>query len=186
MRKFFSFALLFGALTGFSSRSVLAQTAAPAQKSGAPKVVHEGHDHEGHDHEEHGPHDGELLEVGKGEYHVELCVDDKKNEVVVYLMDKEAKGYIAIDLPFIAVNTKVQGKPVQFKLKAMPQEVDKKGFSSRFALASPELVASIHDKESEARLALKLADKSYNVKLAHDHDHAHEGHDHAEHKHSKK
>ncbi len=65
MRKFFSFALLFGALTGFSSRSVLAQTAAPAQKSGAPKVVHEGHDHEGHDHEEHGPHDGELLEVGK-------------------------------------------------------------------------------------------------------------------------
>jgi hypothetical protein len=93
-------------------------------------------------------------------------------------MDKEAKGYVSINAPFIAVNAKVKGKPIQFKLKAMPQEKDPKGTASAFGLVGQELIDAIHDEASEARLSLKFGDKPYTVKLKHDHDHAHEGHDH--------
>ena len=185
MRIAMSFVLGFGFFV-FAPLSVsYGQGAAPATK-GAPLTGHEGHDHSKHEHEAHGPHDGELLEVGKEEYHVELCVNDEKKQVVVFLMDKEAKGYVSIDASFIAVNAKVKGKPIQFKLKPIPQEKDPKGTASAFGLVGPELIDAIHDKASDARLSLKIGDKPYTVKLKHDHDHDHEGHDHESHDHKKK
>ena len=129
-----------------------------------------------HDHAEHGPHNGDLVEIGKEEYHAEIVVDEGKKQIVVYLLDKEVKGYIAIDSPFVAVNLLISGKPVQVKLKAAPQPVDQKGFSSCFGAVSPELVDALHNPKAEPKLALKIRNKSYSVKIAHDHDHA--GHDH--------
>ncbi len=143
-----------------------------------------GGGNQGHDHAEHGPHEGELIEVGKEEYHIELCIDENKKQIVVYLLDKQVKSYVAIDAPFLSVNLKMKGKPVQAKLKPMPQEVDSKGFASSYGLVSPELVDALHDDTSEAKLALKIGNKPYTVKLSHDHDHA--GHDHAGHNHAPK
>ena len=130
-----------------------------------------------HDHAAHGPHHGDLLEIGKEEYHAEVVVDEAKKQLVVYLLDKEVKAYVAIDAQFVAVNLLLNGKPVQIKLKAAPQPVDQKGFSSCFGAVSPELIDALHNPKSQPRLALNIRNKSYSVKIAHDHDHA--GHDHA-------
>ena len=124
-----------------------------------------------HDHAAHGPHHGDLLEIGKEEYHAEVVVDEAKKQLVVYLLDKEVKAYVAIDAQFVAVNLLLNGKPVQIKLKAAPQPVDQKGFSSCFGAVSPELIDALHNPKSQPRLALKIRNKSYSVKIAHDHDH---------------
>ena len=134
-----------------------------------------------HEHAEHGPHGGELLEVGKEEYHVEIIIDEEKKQLVVYLMDGQVKTFVALDTPFLAVNLKMAGKPVQVKLMPVPQEVDQKGFSSRFGTASPALVDALHTGHVDAKLALKIGNKAYTVKLEHSHDHA--GHSHAGHDH---
>ena len=157
------------------------------QQKGAPPAAPVG-DHAEHDHAAHGPHEGGLLEVGKEEFHVELIVDETKKQMVIYLLDKEVKTYVAIDTPFVAVNLMVNGKPAQVKLKPMPQETDQKGFSSCFAIASPELIDALHAPKADAKLALKIGKKAYSVPLVHNHDHAghdHAGHDHAGHDHAK-
>jgi hypothetical protein len=134
-----------------------------------------------HAHPEHGPHGGELLEVGKEEYHVELIIDEGKKQLIVYLMDGKVKDFVALDVSFLAVNLKISGKPVQLKLLPVPQETDPKGFASRFGIASPQLVDALHGGHADARLALKIGGKAYTVKLEHDHDHT--GHNHAGHQH---
>lgn len=134
-----------------------------------------------HAHAEHGPHGGELLEVGKEEYHLELVIDEEKKQLVVYLMDGQVKSFVALDVPHLLVNLKMAGKPVQVKLLPVPQEMDQKGFSSRYGIASPELIDALHGGHAEARLALKIGNKAYTVKIEHDHDHA--GHNHAGHNH---
>ncbi len=91
-------------------------------------------------------------------------------------MDKQVKDFVALDVPFLTVNLKMAGKPVQMKLLPLPQEEDSKGFSSRYGLVSPPLVAALHGGHADARLALKIGNKAYSVKLTCDHDHA--GHKH--------
>ncbi|MBN8604970.1 MAG: hypothetical protein J0M26_28495 [Planctomycetes bacterium] len=187
MRTAVGYGFVFGLLISGSVGSVYGQNQSQPAKvvpGKSAKDAHEGHDHSKGEHEAHGPHDGELLEVGKEEYHVELCVNDEKKQVVVFLLDSKVESYVALTVPFVAVNAKVKGKPVQFKLKAMPQKDDKPGSSSAFGLEGADLVEAIHDESSEAKLALKIADKPYSVKLKHDHDHA--GHDHEGHDHKKK
>lgn len=187
MRSAIAYVFGFGLLVSGSMGMAFGQSTAQPSKvvpGTTAKDGHEGHDHGKDEHEAHGPHNGELLEVGKEEYHVELCVNDEKKQVVVFLLDSKVKSYIALSVPFIAVNAKVNGKPVQFKLKAMPQKDDKPGTSSAFGLEGADLVEAIHNESSEAKLALKIADKPYTVKLKHDHDHA--GHDHEGHDHKKK
>jgi hypothetical protein len=129
-----------------------------------------------HAHPEHGPHGGELLEVGKEEYHIELVIEEKKKELTVYLLDGQVKKFVAIDAPFLAVNLKMVGKPVQVKLLSIPQDVDKKGFSSRFGITHPQMLDALHGGHADARLALKIGNKAYAVKIVHNHDHA--GHSH--------
>ena len=129
-----------------------------------------------HAHPEHGPHGGELLEVGKEEFHLELIIEEKKKELVVYLLDGQAKNFVAIDAPFLVVNLKMAGKPVQVKLLPVAQDIDKKGFSSRFGIAHPPMLDALHGGHADARLALKIGNKAYAVKIVHNHDHA--GHNH--------
>ena len=79
-----------------------------------------------HDHDAHGPNKGDLLEIGRGEYHAELVVDEESNQVVVYLLDSTLKSYISIDAAHLVVNFKVGNKPVQVKMLPVPQEADAK------------------------------------------------------------
>ena len=155
------------------SALVFASSLCFGQVFGQQKDSSKEHDH-GHEHVSHGPHDGELLEVGKEEFHIELVIDEKKKLVVIYLLDKAAKSYVEIDAPFVPVNLLIAGKPMQIKLKSMPQEEDKKGLSSCFGAVSPELLDALHAPKSNPRIALKLQNKSYTVKITHDHsNHAH-------------
>ncbi len=172
-------------IASFATGSLSAQQPRNAPSlSSQPRAIGGGNEHEGHDHAAHGPHEGELLDVGKEEYHVELCIDEAKKQMVVYLLDKQVKSYVAIDAPFLAVNLKMKGKPVQAKLKPIPQETDNKGFASCYGLVSPELIDALHDESSDAKLAFKIGNKPFTVKIVHAHDHA--GHDHAGHNHTPK
>jgi hypothetical protein len=157
------------------SASVFSQQIKPpatvAAKSQAP--VH------AHAHDAQGPNNGDLLEIGRGEYHAELVVDEESQQIVVYLLDSTLKMYISIDAAFLVVNFKEGNKPVQVKLLPVPQEMDAKNLSSRFSLISSELFAALHDAKSDAKLSLRIGKKSYVSKLAHDHSHDHTGHNHS-------
>lgn len=141
-----------------------------------PAAVASASAHE-HDHSAPGPHAGKLFEVGKEEYHIELVVDETKKQLVVYLLDSRVKDYIALDLPFLALNLKMKGKPAQVKLLPMAQEIDKNGFVSRYGVTNSDLIDALHGGHADARLALKIGNKAYSVKIDHEHDHA--GHSHA-------
>ena len=45
-----------------------------------------------HVHPTHGPHGGELLEIGKEEFHAELIMNETKKQMVIYLLEKDAKS----------------------------------------------------------------------------------------------
>jgi ABC-type nickel/cobalt efflux system permease component RcnA len=155
------------------SEAIIAQSATTAT---APQHAH--------DHPEHGPNKGELLEIGHGEYHAELLLNEESKEITIYLLDAKAKAYVAVNTTALVVNFKRGGRPFQVKLAAVPQEIDEKGFSSRFAMKSPELMSSLHDAKSDPRFAIRIGNKSYVAKLTHSHDHNHShgdshNHDHA-------
>ena len=146
------------------------QTKLPVAVAGkSPAAVH------AHGHDSHGPNKGDLLEIGRGEFHAELVVDEESQQIIVYLLDSTLKSYISIDAAFLTVNFKVGNKPVQVKLLPVPQDADAKSLSSRFSLISPELFAALHDATSDAKFSLRIGKKSYVAKLAHDHHHDHTG-----------
>ncbi len=132
-----------------------------------------------HEHGALGPNKGDLLEIGRGEFHAELVVDEESQQIVVYLLDSTLKSYISIDAAFLTVNFKVGNKPVQVKLLPVPQDADAKSLSSRFSLISPELFTALHDSKSDAKLSLRIGKKSFVSKLAHDHNHDHTGKNHS-------
>jgi len=66
-----------------------------------------------HVHPTKGPRGGELLEIGKEEFHVELLIDESKKQFVIHLLDHNAKENVAIEEPFLAVNLLLSGKPIQ-------------------------------------------------------------------------
>ena len=131
-----------------------------------------------HVHPTHGPHGGELLEIGKEEFHAELVVNESKKQMVIYLLDKDAKSFIAIEAPFLAANFMLAGKPVQVQLKSIPQDFDQNGLSSCFGAVSPELIDALHAAKSDPKLAVRIRNKSYVTKIIHKHDHS--GHNHAQ------
>lgn len=136
------------------------------------------HKHTSAKHAEHGPHDGDLLEVGNEEYHIEVVVNEEEKTIALYVLDQNVEKPVAIEAEHILVNFKRQGKPQQIKIAAKPQETDAKGITSCFAGQSNELFDALHDAHSDTKLSLKIGKKAYNVKLTHDHDHAH-AHSHA-------
>ncbi len=163
----FAFLIVFGALVwNIGLQNVL------AQQPIAPSATAQ------HMHATRGPHGGELLEIGKEEYRAELVVDESKKQMVVYLLEKDAKSAIAIDAAYLAVNLVLSGKPVQIKLKAIPQDVDPKGLSSCFGDISAELMDALHAPKTDPRLSVRIRNKSYVAKIIHKHDHA--GHNHAQ------
>jgi hypothetical protein len=158
--------------TSLVAFALLASVPANAQQVAAPKPAKVLPPHP-----THGPHNGDLLEIGNHDYHAELCLNEPKQQVVVYLLDKDLKHYIAMDSPALMINLKIAGKPTQIKLAATPQNSDRSGSSSCFSVVSPELMSALHDARSDARLSLRIGEKAYVVKVVHHHDHA--GHSHA-------
>ena len=147
------------------------QQSCDAQQRAKPVAIHQAHS-------THGPHGGELLEIGKNEFHAELVVDEAKKQVTVYVLEADAKTSLSIESPFLTVNFVLNGKPMQVQLKASPVEIDPKEQSSRFIAASPEMLDALHSTKAEPKLAIRIRNKSYVTKIVHKHDHA--GHNHAQ------
>ncbi|HEX5103606.1 MAG TPA: hypothetical protein VFV87_07345 [Pirellulaceae bacterium] len=156
----------------------------PPNVSPAESEHHEGdgHEHgemehgeEGHSHPTEGPHHGHLIELGEEEYHAELAHDDATKTVTVYLLDKEAKAPVAIPDPEISLNLVVDGQPMQFKLKAAPQEGDPAGQASMFSITD-ETVLEAHDApKTTGNLNVTISGKEYSAKIEHA---AHGEHEH--------
>jgi hypothetical protein len=145
----------------------------PTDKAGH----HEGDGHKdgeaGHAHAEHGPHGGQLIELGKEEYHGELLHDDAAHKITIYLLDGAAKKSVAIADQELTLNIVVEGKPLQFKLQAAPQTDDPAGQSSRFELVDHALCEALDAPKSKGRLNVTIAGKPYSGEVGHE---AHEHH----------
>ena len=157
---------------------------APAPKPAPAKTEthHEGdgHDHAEHAHAETGPHKGQLIELGKEEYHAELVHDEDAGKVTIYVLDSEAKKAVAIESTELIINLKHDGKGEQFKLAAAPQDGDGEGKSSRFVSDDKKLAEDLDHAGTQARLVLEIAGKSFTGEIKHDHDHG--DHKHTDHK----
>lgn len=161
---------------------VSASLAAFVGCGGAATTTHaDAHVHgdgDGHDHGDHpaeGPHHGDLIELGKEEYHAELIHDETTNTVAVYILDGDAKASVPIEAKQLVINLVNSGKPAQFALPAAPQDSDPAGKSSCFQLTDEKLCGTFCAEGTTGRINIEVAGKSYTGTLAH--------HDHHEHKH---
>lgn len=132
---------------------------------------------DGHAHPTVGPHKGTLVELGAEEFHAEVTHDDKAASVTIYLLGPDAKKLAVSEAQDLAINVKLHGKPMQMKLKAVPQMGDPAGKSSRFAGVSKDLVHALDHADSMPQLRVMIAGKTYVGKISASHDHNHD-HDH--------
>jgi hypothetical protein len=157
---------------------------APPKETAQSEEAHhdheEGQDHghkegEAHAHPSEGPHHGDLIELGKEEYHAELTHDEATNTVTIYLLDGSAANNVAIDEKEITLNMVADGKPSQFKLPAAPQADDPAGQSSKFSLSDEALMEALETPNATGRVNITIQGKSYTGTVEH---HDHEEHDH--------
>lgn len=205
MKKLLNVSLAISAMAAFAlSGSGCADSTDDSQFSDVSATESEQPDeneHAAHAHPSEGPHGGDLIELGNDDYHAELVhpgghddaegghnddgdagheANDEHVGIAVYILDSMAKNAVPIDAAEIALNLTHDGKPLQFKLAAMPEDNDPAGQSSRFASADKGLLEHFHENHHvEGTLVLKINGKSFRGKLAHGHDdhgHASEGH----------
>lgn len=158
MRQFLvSFALL-ALLSG------VAQLQAQPAKAAPPAA---------HDHPAHGPHNGDLIELGNEEYHLELVHDVKAGTVAFYLLDSTAKKMLAIPAKEIVINVKSAGKPKQYKIPPYPQPNDPKDNFSAYGTKDKELIETLDKHGIEAFVVIEIAGKQYRGKVEHHHHHDH-------------
>lgn len=129
---------------------------------------------ESHAHPTTGPHQGDLIELGREEFHGELLHDEES--VTIYILDSSATKTVPIDAAEVTINLRHFGKPRQFRLPASPTENDPAELSSRFMLIDSELAAQLDDESARPSLNVTINGTAYRGQIAHHHDHA--GHDH--------
>jgi len=127
-------------------------------------------------HPSEGPHHGQLIELGKEEYHAELVHDDSSHTTTIYLFDAEAKSPVQIEAKELTLNLLSAGKPQQFRLAAQPEATDPAGTSSAFSSKSEELCEALDANGTTGRLSVEIQGKAFVGTIAqhaHDHDHKH-------------
>ncbi len=127
-----------------------------------------------HAHPDHGPHNGDLIELGNEEYHLELVHDVKAGTVAFYLLDSTAKKMLAIPAKEILVNVKVAGKGKQYKIPPFPQANDPKDNFSAYGTKDKELIDTLEKHGIEAFVVIEIAGKQYRGKVEHHHHHDHD------------
>lgn len=151
------------------------ETAAANTDSGAPIIMDELppilDDSVGHP--DQGPHGGELVELGREDFHAELVHGD--GGVSLYVIDGSATETVAIGAEKLVVSLKRFGKVASFELGANPNANDPAGKTSRFSSADRKLYAWL-DADAEGAVTVRIEGKSYTGKIVHDQDHA--GHKH--------
>jgi hypothetical protein len=126
-----------------------------------------------HAHPEHGPHGGDLIELGKEEYHLELFHDEKAGVLAFYLLDSSAKKMLASPAKEIYVNIKAAGRGKQYKIAPSPQPNDPKDNFSCYATKDKELIETLDKHGIQASVMINIAGKQYVGKIEHHHHHDH-------------
>jgi hypothetical protein len=139
-----------------------------AKKEDDKKPAAHADDH-GHGHE--GPHGGHIIELSDA-YHAELTHDDASKTITVYILDGKAEKNVAIAATELPLNLVVDGKPLQVKLAAAPEEGEAEGTASKFTVVDEAALEALESEKTTGRLIVEIDGKSYNGKLEHhDHDH---------------
>jgi hypothetical protein len=99
-------------------------TTAPAAGEGGGEEADHGHAHGA------GPHDGTLADWGGGKYHVEFTVSHPDKQATVYILGDDEKT--ATPIKATEIKLVIASPAIDAVLKAMPQEGDPEGTSSRF------------------------------------------------------
>lgn len=133
---------------------------------------------EGHEHPTAGPHGGALIELGKEEYHAELNLDEKRNQVTIVVLDSAGKQLVPVEAPYVLVNVKGGDKPRQYRLLPVFPKGQDRGPATMFALVSPELMTDLHTPAVTAKMTIKIGKKSYAAALQHEHQEQ-PGHNHS-------
>ena len=79
-------------------------------------------------HPEFGPHGGELVELGKEAFHIEML--HGSGAIAMYVLDGSATQTVAIEADKLTVSLKHDGEVKSFELSADPQAEDTSGKSS--------------------------------------------------------
>ena len=122
------------------------------KKKDETPVKKNGHGDDG-DHGE-GPHGGTVIEFGK--YHGEFVVDHGKKQATVYILDGKVKNAVPVAAEKLLLNIKTP--MFQAELKAMPQDTDPKGKSSRFVATHENLGK---EQEFEGTVSGEIDGKPY-------------------------
>lgn len=162
----------------FAALAVLGVALAGCNSGGDFKPVKElpkaAHDDHGHSHGEHahGPHGGELVELGKEEYHAEFLLDGKTHTLKVFLLGPDAKTAATTDAAEITIASEGGGAPLTLK----PAEGQPAGKASEFVLTDEKIVHDLNEAGFiHGDLKVKIGGTPYSGHLdAHfDHDHDH-------------
>lgn len=105
-------------------------TPAPAPAKDGGHMHDDGTEHAPHAGHGSGPHDGTVADWGGGKFHVEFTVDHDKQEGTVYILGADEKTATPIDAADIELS--ITDPVMQVTLKAVPQDSDPAGKSSRF------------------------------------------------------
>jgi hypothetical protein len=138
-----------------------------------PKAAHDDHGHS-HGEHAHGPHGGELVELGKEEFHAEFVVDGKAHTLKVFLLGPDAKTAATTDASELSIVPE-GGTPIILKAA----EGQPEGKVSEFALTDEKIVHDLNEAGFiHGDLKVKIGGTPYNGHLdAHfdeDHDHGKE------------
>jgi len=150
----------------------------PAEK----KKIEEKHKHKP------GPHGGDIVDLGNHEFRAEIVFKEKERELAIYLLDHDKDDPVFSKDKEIVVHFKHDGKEIEAKLPAVPQEGDKEGMTSRFQAkgdALPKELQDHHDLDGghfNVDIMVKDKVRHYSAKIeGHDHDEDHKD-DHDKHK----
>ena len=121
-------------------------------------------------HPEFGPHGGELVELGKEAFHIEML--HGSGAIAMYVLDGSATQTVAIEADKLTVSLKHDGEVKSFELSADPQAEDTSGKSSSSTSTDVELNQWL-EAEAEGAVILEVEGKSYTGMITHDHDHDH-------------
>lgn len=131
--------------------SWIAVALAPWMAAGCGK--HDGHapDPSGHAHQ--AKNGGQLLEVGKHQFNIEVLVDAAKGKVTAWILDAHAEDYVRIPAPTLRLSAVAGGQQHEVTLAAVanPASGEKVGDTSQFEgvaewlKSTPAFSGTFHD-----------------------------------------
>ncbi len=125
---------------------------------------------EDHGHGQKGPNGGEIVELGDEDFHAEVVLDEKKGEMSIYILGRDAKTAKPIEATELVLSFKHGDKSEDFKLVATKQEGDAEGQASLFSITDPKLMDELHEHaEDGATLAFAVGEKKLSGVIKHSH-----------------